>query len=71
MSAEEVGEQVLRKQLNPGDLMIFEDGRFKHGATPLTPPPGGQAQRDVLVCTVDLPTTYLGVIWFLSRSQPA
>ena len=57
--AEEVGEQVLRKQLNPGDLMIFEDSRFKHGATPLIPPPGGRAKRDVLVCTVDLPTTYL------------
>jgi len=57
--AEEVGEQVLRKQLNPGDLMIFEDRRFKHGATPLTPPPGGRAKRDVFVCTVDFPTTYL------------
>lgn len=59
MDADEVGEQVLRQQLNPGDLMIFEDGKFKHGATPLTPPPGGRAKRDVLVCTVDRPTTYL------------
>ena len=59
MDAEEIGEQVLRKQLNPGDLMIFEDRRFKHGATPLIPPPGGRAKRDVLVCTVDFPTTYL------------
>ena len=58
-AAEEVGKQVLRKQLNPGDLMIFDDRRFKHGATPLTTPPGGRAKRDVLVCTVDLPTTYL------------
>ncbi len=57
--AGEVGEQVLRQQLNPGELMIFEDRRFKHGATPLTPPPGGRAKRDVLVCTVDFPTTYL------------
>jgi hypothetical protein len=57
--ATEVGEQVLRRQLNPGDLMIFEDSRFKHGATPLDPPRGGRAQRDVLVCTVDYPTTYL------------
>ncbi len=61
---DEVGEQVLRKQLNPGDLMIFEDRRFKHGATPLTPPPGARAKRDVLVCTVDYPTTYL-------KRQPA
>ena len=59
MGPAEVGEQVLRQQLNPGDLMIFEDSKFKHGATPLTPPPGGQAKRDVLVCTVDRPTTYL------------
>ena len=59
MGAEEVGEQVLRQQLNPGDLMIFEDSRFKHGATQLIRPPGGRAKRDVLVCTVDRPTTYL------------
>lgn len=59
MDADEVGEQVLRRQLNPGDLMIFEDGKFKHGATQLIPPPGGRATRDVLVCTVDFPTTYL------------
>jgi len=55
----EDGEQVLRQQLNPGELMIFEDRRFKHGATPLIPSQGGQAKRDVLVCTVDFPTTYL------------
>lgn len=59
MDAEEVGEQVLWKQLNPGDLMIFEDSKFKHGATQLVAPPGGRAQRDVLICTVDFPTTYL------------
>ena len=59
MGTAEVGERVLLRQLNPGDLMIFEDSRFKHGATPLTPPPGGRAKRDVLVCTVDFPKTYL------------
>ncbi len=64
MGAEEVGEQVLRKQLNAGDLLIFEDSKFKHGATPLIPPPGGLATRDVLVCTVDFPATYL-------KRQPA
>lgn len=57
--AGEDGKQVLRQQLNPGELMIFEDRRFKHGATPLIPSPGRQAKRDVLVCTVDFPTTYL------------
>ena len=57
--AGEVGEQVLRQKLNPGELMIFEDRRFKHGATELVPSPGGRAKRDVLFCTVDYPTTYL------------
>jgi hypothetical protein len=57
--AGEADEQVLWKQLNPGELMIFEDCRFRHGATPLIPPPGGRAKRDVLVCTVDFPATYL------------
>ena len=47
------GEPVLRQQLNPGDIIIFEDKLFKHGATPLIDPPGGIARRDALVCTVD------------------
>lgn len=55
----QIGERVLFEQLNPGDLMIFEDKKFKHGATPLTPPLGERAKRDVLVCTVDYPATYL------------
>lgn len=57
--ATEVGKEVLRKQLNQGELMIFEDRRFKHGASPLIPPSSGRAKRDVLVCTVDFSTTYL------------
>jgi hypothetical protein len=65
--ADDVNEQdqptadpVLRRQLNPGDIIIFEDDLFKHGATPLEPPPGGTAVRDALICTVDHPETYLG-----------
>jgi hypothetical protein len=50
---------VLTHQLNPGDILIFEDRAFKHGATSLLPELGGTAQRDVLVCTVDYPDTYL------------
>ena len=50
---------VLRQQLNPGDIIMFEDSRFKHGATDLIAPPGGTALRDVLVCTVDKQETYL------------
>jgi hypothetical protein len=51
---------VLRHQLNPGEIIIFDDQRFKHGATRLEPPPGGTAMRDALICTVDRRETYLG-----------
>jgi 2OG-Fe dioxygenase len=53
-------EPVFRHQLNPGEIIIFKDELFKHGATPLEPPPGGTAVRDALICTVDNPDTYLG-----------
>jgi hypothetical protein len=53
------GPAVLEHQLNPGDIIIFEDARFKHDASPLTDPPDGTAMRDALVCTVDKKTTYL------------
>jgi hypothetical protein len=50
---------LLRQQLNPGDIIIFEDARFKHGATPLVNPGGGATRRDALICTVDYRSTYL------------
>jgi hypothetical protein len=50
---------LLRQQLDPGDIIIFEDALFKHGATPLRNPPDGTARRDALICTVDDPRTYL------------
>jgi hypothetical protein len=50
-----IAEPRHRHQLNPGEILIFEDKHFKHGATSLVPPPGGKARRDVLVCTVDYP----------------
>jgi hypothetical protein len=50
---------VLWRQLDPGDIIIFEDKLYKHGATPLTSPPGGTAVRDALVFTVDYRSTYL------------
>jgi hypothetical protein len=52
-------DPVLWKQLNPGDIIIFDDERFKHGATKLKALPDGTSMRDVLVCTVDYPDTYL------------
>jgi 2OG-Fe dioxygenase len=60
MDGDDGGEKpVLEQQLDPGQILIFEDERFRHGATPLVPPPGETAMRDVLVCTVDYRTTYL------------
>ena len=56
---QEDGELVLRKQLNAGDILIFDDSLFKHGITSLESPPGETAMRDTIVCTVDYPTTYL------------
>lgn len=50
---------VLNRQLNPGEILIFKDKNFMHGATKLKPGPEGIARRDVLVCTVDYPETYL------------
>ena len=59
-NGEVLADPVLTQQLNPGDIIIFEDSRFKHGATPLLSPPGGSARRDALVCTFDYFGTYLG-----------
>ena len=56
---EPTAESVLRHQLSPGEIIIFEDKRFKHGATPLEAPFGRRARRDALVCTVDYRDTYL------------
>jgi hypothetical protein len=52
-------EPALFRQLNPGELMIFEDRRFLHGAKPIIAPADGRPRRDVLVCTVDYATSYL------------
>jgi hypothetical protein len=57
---EPIAEPVLRRQLNPGEIIIFEDNLFKHGATPLEAPDGVSTMRDAVVCTVDYPETYLG-----------
>jgi hypothetical protein len=52
-------DPILEQQLQPGDMIVFDDNRYKHDASPLEAPGGGQAMRDALVCTVDLDTTYL------------
>ena len=55
-----LADPVLTQQLNPGDIIIFEDSRYKHGATPLLSPPEGSARRDAFVCTFDYFDSYLG-----------
>jgi hypothetical protein len=57
---EPIAEPVLRRQLNPGEIIIFEDKLFKHGATALEAPAGVTTMRDAVVCTVDYRETYLG-----------
>jgi hypothetical protein len=58
-AGEPTGEPFLKHQLRPGEIIIFDDECFMHGATPLEASPDGVAMRDVLVCTVDYPQTYL------------
>lgn len=53
------GAPVLKHQLNPGDLIVFEDQKFKHDASPLIALADGSRQRDAVVCTVDYRGTYL------------
>jgi hypothetical protein len=57
----EGAKPVLRHQLNPGEIIIFDDERFRHGATPLEAEPGEDTRRDALVCTVDYRGSYLDV----------
>ena len=52
-------DPVLKRQLNPGDILILDDQRFMHDTSPLVPPAGEQARRDAVICTVDYPRTYL------------
>lgn len=54
-----VGDLALWTQLDPGQILIFDDKRFKHGATPLEAPPSATAMRDALVLTVNNHGSYL------------
>jgi hypothetical protein len=59
-NGEAVGDPVFWRQLQPGQILVLDDERFSHGATPLVPMPGEGAHRDVVICTVDYVETYLG-----------
>ena len=59
-AGEPTADPIDTHQLDPGEILVFEDKFFKHGATPLEALPDGARQRDVLVCTVDYHGSYLG-----------
>jgi hypothetical protein len=52
---------VFKHQLSPGEILIFRDDLFKHGASALEPFSEEPPHRDVLVCTVDKKETYPAV----------
>ncbi|MBO0880299.1 MAG: 2OG-Fe dioxygenase family protein [Mycobacterium sp.] len=49
----------FEQQLQPGELIVIDDERYLHDASPLEPDADGRAMRDALVCTVDYETSYL------------
>jgi hypothetical protein len=58
-SSDNPEKQILSETLHPGEILIFKDRDFLHGATPLEPGDDQSAQRDAMICTVDYPSTYL------------
>jgi len=59
-AGEALAEPLLWHHMNPGEMLIFDDERFVHGATRLIAPRGKKTgRRDVVVCTMDYPETYL------------
>lgn len=50
---------IFEQQLQAGELLVFDDERFFHNASPLESDADGQAMRDAIICTVDYETTYL------------
>lgn len=51
------GRLVFKHVLQPGELIIFNDEIFLHGATPLSPI-NGHAQRDVVIFNIHFPGFY-------------
>ena len=51
------GARVLDRQLQPGEILLFRDARFTHGATALT---GEPRRRDALVIQFDAPEDLQG-----------
>jgi hypothetical protein len=58
-SSDNPEKRIFFGTLRPGEILIFRDSDFLHGATPLEPRTKQSTQRDAMVCTVDYPSTYL------------
>jgi hypothetical protein len=58
-SSDNPEKRIFFETLRRGEILIFKDSDFLHGATPLKPWPNRSAQRDAMICTVDDPSTYL------------
>jgi 2-oxoglutarate-Fe(II)-dependent dioxygenase family protein len=60
-SSDNPEKRIFFGTLRPGEILIFRDSDFLHGATPLVPRAKQGTQRDAMVCTVDYPSTYLEI----------
>lgn len=58
-SSDNPEKRIFFGTLRPGEILIFKDSDFLHGATPLVPRANQSTQRDAMICTVDYPSTYL------------
>jgi hypothetical protein len=58
-SSDDPEKRIFFETLCPGEILIFRDSYFLHGATPLEPLANQSTQRDAMICTVDYPSTYL------------
>jgi hypothetical protein len=57
-SSDNPEKRIFFGTLRPGEILIFKDSDFLHGATPLVSRANQSTQRDAMVCTVDYPSTY-------------
>jgi hypothetical protein len=58
-SSDNPEKRIFFRTLRPGEILIFRDSDFLHGATPLESRANQSTQRDAMICTVDYPSTYL------------
>ncbi|HET8669557.1 MAG TPA: 2OG-Fe dioxygenase family protein [Candidatus Saccharimonadales bacterium] len=54
-SADNPEQEVFRTTLDPGRIIMLDDTRVLHSATPLIPAAEGRAQRDAIICVIGSP----------------